>query len=213
MCSYIGIIAYPYNATGSSLWVTNITTIFSFAFVQWGLVIVNHNSIERFNVWSSYLSKEQLRYVCGFLYFLPFIAMIPVYYAAADKMPGARLNSSGYNAKYFKPETLALIITTEVLATISDFFLLYTVFQTKNELLRDMSNSAKMKKNIDAISADLLVSYGMTWVFLAVDIVVKILIIQGNSINLLKGIRSCLTLSFPSLRLHYAPEPTVLYNL
>jgi hypothetical protein len=105
--------------------------------------------------------------------------LIPVYFAGKEKIPeGKLLNASDWNKLIFKPMTLGLIITSEILATISDIALLRGVFKIKNQLLQG-SKSEKKSKNIDAISLDLIVNYLITWFMLFADIVLKILIIYG----------------------------------
>lgn len=174
-----GILAYPLNATGFSVWASNITTLLSFSFVQYGLVMINHNSFSRWNAWSQTFSKRTLNVICGILYILPLFVMIPIYFAAIDKIPsGTLLNTSEWNKLIFKPMTLALIVTTEVLATISDVALLAGVFKIKNQLLQG-SKSEKRSRNIDAVSLDLIVNYLITWFLLFADILLKILIIYG----------------------------------
>ena len=191
-----GILAHSFNATQSSVWASNVTTLCSFAFVQFGLVVLNHNSIARFNAYCNIMSMNTLKWVCLLLYFLPFAVFIPIYIAAANQIPNGQLiNASHFNKEIFKPMTLALILTTEVLATISDVVLLRSVLQIKDQLLSASAKTPKKKvRKINSVSLDLLCNYVFTWFFLVFDITIKIGIILGYPL-LFDSIISILTIA------------------
>jgi hypothetical protein len=191
-----GILAYPFNASLSSVWASNITTLLSFAFVQFGLVVLNHNSIARFNAYCNIINPSLLKWICLILYLLPFAVFIPIYLSAAEQVPrGQLINTSHFNKLIFKPMTLSLILTTELLATISDIFLLRSVLKIKDQLLSHTANIPQKNANrINSVSLDLLCNYIFTWFFLLFDIAVKIGIILGYPI-LFDSIISILTIA------------------
>lgn len=198
-----GFIAYPLNTTLSSIGASNVTTLFSFAFVQYGLVIINHNSLARFNSFSSLMSTKTLNRICFIFYLLPLVVFIPVYEAWSQKATrGELLNTSEWNKNVFKPMTLVLILVTEVVATISDVLLLRSVLKIRDSFIlahqqssvvTSMARTKKISK-IQSVSSDLITNYVVTWSFLLLDIVVKILIIQGYAL-LFDSIISILTIA------------------
>jgi hypothetical protein len=181
-----GSIAYPANATKDSVWLSNITTIITFSLVQWSLVIINHNTLVRFNTWLQggdwkYYSQRVFDLLCSVLYFLPFITMIPVYLSIADRYPfGVLWNTSLWNRDVYKPITLATIIVTQVFCTITDFVLMRSIFMATQETSSAMNNAGMPPKK--RFSGKLLTNYAIAWFFLALDIIVKILIIAGYPI-------------------------------
>ena len=181
-----GSIAYPANATKESVWLSNITTIITFSLVQWSLVIINHNTLVRFNTWLQggewkYYSQRAFHIFCSILYFLPFITMIPVYLSVADRYPyGVLWNSSLWNRDVYKPITLATIIGTQVFCTITDFILMRSIFAVTQETSSAMNSTTTAPKK--RFSKNLLANYTIAWFFLVVDMVVKILIIAGYPI-------------------------------
>ena len=180
LASVNGLFAYPFNATLESISGSNITTLASFAFVQFGLVIINHNSLVRFNAFSLFMSKNVMNRICLVLYFLPFSVFIPIYFAAAERMPKNQLiNMDDWNRHVFKPMTVGLVFTTELLATISDILLLRSVLRIRNQLLAATGITIKKQNKIQSVSSDLIANYLLTWFFLFFDILVKLSIMAG----------------------------------
>lgn len=174
------IFAYPFNATQELIFGSNITTLFSFAFVQFGLVIINHNSISRFNASTLFMSQKTINRICLVLYFLPFIVFIPIYFAAADRMTKNNLvNMDPWNRQVYKPMTVCLVVVTELLATISDVILLRSVLRIRDQLLDAKGLSLRKANKIQSVSSDLLANYLLTWFFLFFDILVKLSIMAG----------------------------------
>lgn len=174
------IFAYPFNAIGDSILGSNITTLLSFAFVQFGLVIINHNSISRFNVFTLFMSQKAVNRICLVLYFLPFVVFIPIYFAAADRMTNNHLiNMDPWNRQVYKPMTVGLVLVTELLATISDVLLLRSVLRIRDQLLDANGLSAKKASKIQAVSSNLLANYLLTWSILFFDILVKLSVMAG----------------------------------
>ena len=181
------IIAYPSNATQNSVLVSNVTTLFSFTFVQYGLVMINHNSLARWNAWSKAFSLKSLNAISMLLYLCPLVAMIPIYLAVIEKFPSNQLlNQSSWNIEIWKPMTMGFVVVTEVLATISDVGLLMNVYAIRNQLFRKSSEqrrtgsiSSISRKRISSLSLDLATNYIITWFFLLADIFTKVLIMFG----------------------------------
>lgn len=177
-----GIVAYPVNQTGTSIWAQNICTLIIFVCVQYGLVIITHNSFARANNISMKTRLEQstLDWCCLFLYFLPIFVLIPVYIAAYETLPNLPVNLSSYNALYYKPLNIGLVVATEFLASISDIWLLKQTLSMKFAILRNSNDrSDRSKKRISGESVDLMASYFCIWSLLMVDIFIKVLIIRG----------------------------------
>lgn len=107
LASINGVLGYSFNATRSSALASNICTLLTFTFVQYGLVIINHNSIARFNAFSSLIDPSKLKWFCLLLYLLPLVVFIPVYHAAVESFPNdLYLNASDWNKNVYKPMTL-----------------------------------------------------------------------------------------------------------
>ena len=180
IASFNTMFAYPFNATHESILGSNITTLLSFAFVQFGLVVINHNSLVRFNAFSLIMSQKTLNRICMVLYFLPFAVLIPIYFAAAQRMTRNELiNMDVWNRHVYKPMTVVLVFVTELLATISDVLLLRSVLRIRNQLLAASGNSSRKINQIQSVSSDLLANYLVTWFFLLFDILVKVSIMAG----------------------------------
>ena len=181
LASINGMIAYPANQTAQSSWVSNITTLFTFTFVQYGLVIINHNSISRANnISTSYqLSKRTLNSLCYVLYLLPLLTLMPIILASIERIPhGDMINKSDYNTFIYKPLNIGLVVATELFAAVTDILLLRQVITVQAELLHYNSTvSSNRKHNIRAVSRDLMGNYAVTWTLLVLDILVKVLII------------------------------------
>ncbi|KAI8899067.1 hypothetical protein BC833DRAFT_619764 [Globomyces pollinis-pini] len=177
--SIAAIIAYPINPIGQPAQVSNLMTIIIFVSNQYGLVIINHNTIERlhFTYPNSRLLKLLSQYYIA-LYLIPFFTLIPVYLCIAEAVPkNLFLNKSSYNAVYFKPINIAFIFTTEALAVITDFKLLGRIFY---ELNMAKSDQTKMKNSETA--RQMLFEYIIIWLLLLFDVILKVIIASGISI-------------------------------
>ena len=176
-----GLIAYPSNQTGQSVLLSNVTTLLTFTFVQYALVIVNHNSLTRANSISMkyQLSKTTLDYLCFILYMMPLLVLIPIILAANDAIPdNEMINQSHYNIDTYKPINIFLSIATEVFATVTDLLLFKNVFAMQADLVGSQgSTSSSKRERMKIISRDLMASYAITWCLLAIDIMLKIMII------------------------------------
>ena len=142
ICSINTIISYGFNATGSSVLVSNITTVITFMCVQYGLVILNHNTAIRLStVLSSRFPHDRsvVDRICLVFYLLPWLVFIPIYLAIDEKWTRAEgkmrpFNTSVYNLSYYKFLNIGLVITTELLAVSTDIILLLQVAETHSRL-------------------------------------------------------------------------------
>jgi hypothetical protein len=148
--------------------------------------MMNHNTLSRATVLSkTWLSREAMKYVYIFMYALPFIVLIPVYYAASEKIPQeALLNTSNFNKNIYKPLNIALVAATEIFATITDVLLLQKIYGVVDETVSSQSRSrngkgGKVQAKRLSTSKDLMVDYIATWSFLLIDIALKVLIVLG----------------------------------
>ena len=184
IASINALFAYPLNQTEQSIFLSNVTTIISFLCVQYGLVIINHNSIARANaiVADRQISTKWLDKLCLFLYVLPFVTLIPIILASIQEFPrNGKLNTTYYNRNIYKPLTLALMACTELFALLTDILLIKKVLGIKNELVQGSSLSQVAdNKIINSQAKGLITNYTVTWALLAIDIIVKLLIIQGQ---------------------------------
>jgi hypothetical protein len=187
ICCLNTTISYGFNATRQAVWVSDLTTMITFISVQYGLVILNHNSIIRISnlISGARMDRKTIDRYCYLLYLLPWVVFIPIYYAIQTKWEVCNpftfqpagcvpspFNTSPYNGNIYKPLNIALIFGTEGIAALTDIFLLVKVINQRKEL-----DSAK---ETTAISTDLMMSYGLTWLLIAIDILIKSLNAAGQ---------------------------------
>ncbi|KAJ3307926.1 hypothetical protein HDV04_002298, partial [Boothiomyces sp. JEL0838] len=166
-----GLVFYGSNQTKLSWVTTDVSVFILFLCGQYGLVIVNHNSIVRLAVTYN-MPIQKIQKMCGLLYLLPWIALIPIYYAITATTPTTvALTTSTWNSVVSKLEFLVLIFITEILATVTDLMLLNKVKKSTNAT---QTNASKRSSGYD-----LHVSYAIIWFFMFADFTVKILITQG----------------------------------
>jgi hypothetical protein len=179
--SMAGIVAYPQAAYQFSIPVGNVLTLVLFISLQFGLVMINHNSFIRLHSMTQLVSRTFMDRACKFLYILPFLVVSPMYLAYAETFPNRPMIASAWNREVFKPLTLALILCTEFFATVTDLLLLFHVVKvaSKQDKL-NLDGIALQKYN--TMKRGLLQSYLLVWTVLACDVVIKILVILGYSI-------------------------------
>ncbi|KAJ2994978.1 hypothetical protein HDV02_001152 [Globomyces sp. JEL0801] len=177
--SIAAIFAYPINSIGQPAQVSNLTTVIIFVANQYGLVIINHNTIER--LYFAYPKSRVFKFLSRYsmaLYLIPFFTLIPVYFCIIEAVPkNLFLNRSSYNALYFKPINIGFILVTEALAVVTDFKLLAKIF---HELNLEKSTKTKMKKS--ATAKLMLFEYIIIWLLLLFDVALKVIIASGISI-------------------------------
>jgi hypothetical protein len=99
-----------------------------------------------------------------------------MYYAAMERMPrNQSINASDWNRNVYKPIGLTLVFGTEALATITDAYLLYKIVIFARR--RDRTENTRAK--ILAMTRKLFVNYLITWMMLAIDVTLKIVIMMG----------------------------------
>ena len=187
------ILSTGFNATKASVVGSDIGVFSSFVLIQYGIVILNHNTIIRFfailqTIYQSVTSSRQLaERISLSLYFLPPFVLIPIYLSFAEKAgTGTAMNTSNYNSQIYKPMNIALIVTTEVLAIATDLVL----------ILKARQESRKRKSN-QLLSMDILTTYAITWFFVAADVILKAIIASGQPL-LFDNNLSIATLTFRS---------------
>ncbi|KAI8897205.1 hypothetical protein BC833DRAFT_594744 [Globomyces pollinis-pini] len=184
--STCSIFSYLLNYLAVNNVVSNIFTLIVFTIVQYGLVIINHNSFARLGAAQSHLSTFRKLYAFWpILYLIPIITLIPIYLAAIETIPkGLPLNKSKFNRFYFKPLNIFLVIATELLASFIDLYLLTCVNQSQpidEETSNSTSNQLIDFKSSLAIykSGNIWLDYIVIWIVLLLDIFIKILIANG----------------------------------
>ncbi|KAJ3272473.1 hypothetical protein HDV01_005543 [Terramyces sp. JEL0728] len=168
-----GATFYGFNQTKMSFMVTNISVFILFLCGQYGLVIINHNTVIRlvnsFPVFSR-LNIQTVQRCCAPLYLLPWAALIPIYLAFLDTYDKeVPLTVSPWNTKVSKMIFMVLIFTTEIFATFTDILLLKTVTRITGH-----HNTKATRKN-----TDMLATYGTVWLFMFCDFMLKMLVMNG----------------------------------
>ncbi|KAJ3253485.1 hypothetical protein HK103_000517 [Boothiomyces macroporosus] len=188
-----GLIFYGSVQTKISWMVTNISVFILFLAGQYGMVIINHNSIIRLTV-ALNLEINRMQKFCGILYVLPWVSLIPIYYAINETMPlQVPLTTSTWNTIVSKELFLILIFVTEILATMTDIMLLNKVQSSANQVGNGGSDHR----------ADLHMSYAVIWFFMLADFTVKILITQGYPYLFDAIITICVVVLRARTNLHY----------
>lgn len=147
---------------------SNFLSIVLFCVVLFGLVMINHNSAARIQYLTKLSTKKNLDRVCAFTYILPFICLVPIYYACIENIPqNLFINASTWNKLVFKPLNLALIISTETIAAVTDVALLFDVIS----LFKGKAIKHKAKRSM---IQNLLYDYMVVWTLLSFDIIIKV---------------------------------------
>jgi len=199
ICALNTTISYGFNATKQSVTVSDITTVITFMSVQWGLVILNHNTfIRALNlVHVIKVERKVVEKACLVLYLLPVLAMIPMYLSFKDTAgTGKAMNTSSYNSLIYKPLNIALIFSTEFFAIVTDILLLMKVKGGRENLTVGARSGENMQANATTsagdrtrsvvssahqlASRDLWMGYAITWGLVFTDLVVKVLIATGQ---------------------------------
>ncbi|KAJ2999552.1 hypothetical protein HDV02_002517 [Globomyces sp. JEL0801] len=184
------MVLYPLNDEGSQITWINILVVTLLFSVQYGLVIINHNTIFRFS--AAYPENKFFQFILrhyGFLYIIPIFTMIPIYLAGYYTIPSnVTLNKHFFNMQVFKPMNIALVLITELLAVITDIRLLVRVGEVtdrtnlKNSSIQPKGFKRNWKKFQKYSRADLWRDYYVIWGLLVIDISLKIAIASGVKI-------------------------------
>jgi hypothetical protein len=174
------MLSNSFNATGISVPVSDATVFIGFVCVQFGLVILNHNTVVRLSnllPQSLKITRKTIDMMCCVMYILPVFTLIPIYLAFKDKAgTGLRMNTSVWNQQVYKPLNIGLTVATEVLATVTDVLLMNKVLSTKKQLASNVS-----EKKVDQSKKDLQMNYVAVWIFTLLDIALKIIIMSGQA--------------------------------
>jgi hypothetical protein len=101
--------------------------------------------------------------------------MIPIYFAAIDQVPkNGFIYASSWNRDVYKPLSLVLVFTTEVLATMTDFAVIYKVAYVASK-----NNQDRLERNLGKLTNGLVSHYLAIWTWVIVDAIIKLLIILG----------------------------------
>ncbi|KAI8892066.1 hypothetical protein BC833DRAFT_612724 [Globomyces pollinis-pini] len=194
------LISYPLNQIENYQMFANGISITVFTCIQFGLVIINHNTLARLGATrtdSTFIKKLHKFY--PIMYLIPFITMIPIYLAAIETFPeGLPLNRSLYNTRYFKPLNIALVLITEFCAVCTDIKLLVQVgdsivesTQHRRKLQDSNDSTSNWKKVANYNSKDTWMDYMIIWGLLAFDISIKTLIYLGYPLLFDSSITIC----------------------
>ncbi|KAI8897160.1 hypothetical protein BC833DRAFT_594762 [Globomyces pollinis-pini] len=187
----------------------NLLSIPLFGCIQFGLVIINHNTIFRLRVAfpDMKIYRTILKYY-RFFYLIPLFTLIPIYFAVWTIDPFIMaINQSPYNTQYYKPLNIVLVIITETLAVYTDMKLLirvgdvtfkdFTNEESNNSSNDTKSSSISIKKDWKKVRRynhkDLWFDYILIWIILSLDIILKFLITFGIPL-LFDSAVSCLTM-------------------
>ncbi|KAI8900675.1 hypothetical protein BC833DRAFT_580995 [Globomyces pollinis-pini] len=199
-------IAYP---NVFPIIVQNAFTTFLFCCIQFGLVIINHNTI--FRLRAAFPETKIFRIILEYyklLYLIPIFTLIPIYLAiATTNLVTVQINRSTYNYQYYKPLNIFLVFITEALAVFTDMKLLIRVGDvTFRQTTEDSSNGSWNNSKNSSMSIkrdwakvqkynlnDLWVDYILIWVTISLDITLKLLISFGIPL-LFDSAVSCLTM-------------------
>ncbi|KAI8903462.1 hypothetical protein DFJ77DRAFT_515505 [Powellomyces hirtus] len=174
-----GIISIGLNQTGEAYVLNNVCIIVIFLGIQLGLCCVIHNTIVRAFLCLSWRSGPGITTVskaCLTIYPLVIMVLIPIY-IGFTQVDGKAVNTSEINKTVFKPLNIALVVSTQLLATISDVVLL-------RMLARSMLPAEIGSRGIsrESVSAPLMKQYILIWVTVVLDVLIKILIYQGQPV-------------------------------
>ncbi|KAJ3170185.1 hypothetical protein HDU88_008811 [Geranomyces variabilis] len=172
-----GLISLGLNKTGQVYILNDVAIVIIFLGIQLGLCCVIHNTIVRGYIASNRkggFSVQQVSRWCIAVYPLVFVVLIPIW-IGFKQANGVAVNATTINKVVFKPLNIALVVATQLLATISDIVLLQVVSRSMNV--------DEVATNGSAISATvgkpLIKQYVLIWATVVLDVIIKILIYQG----------------------------------
>ncbi|KAJ3316490.1 hypothetical protein HDV06_003604 [Boothiomyces sp. JEL0866] len=167
------ILACASQQSNISIIAINVTTFVLTICGQYGLVIINHNTIIRLSNAFPIFAKtflEQIQRCCIILYFLPWVVFTPLYFAFQDSYNNGIPYTISTWTTQGKIAMVVLIMLTEFFAALSDFVLF-------NSIVKLTGQTDKLAKR-----SALHTVYGIIWVFMIIDVLIKILIINGYHI-------------------------------
>jgi hypothetical protein len=109
-----GFINHPVNYIGFSILLSNITVFITFTMSLYGLMIMYHNTAIRAQSVIQLQCRELVEKSLLLLYALPPLFLIPMYFAAAERLPlNQSINASSWNRDVYKPIGLTLVLTCD----------------------------------------------------------------------------------------------------
>ncbi|KAJ2992049.1 hypothetical protein HDV02_003297 [Globomyces sp. JEL0801] len=184
--------------------------------IQYGLMMLLHNSIVKLiNGLSN--RKNILEMINKYILVIYIIPIVPLAFiglsikdAQSKHMPA---RDSVYNTQYYKPLTVFLVISINVLASIADYLLMNKVLALKESLSPNTSNAKRQPKTFGSKSLSLRATYNIILVLVSIDVLMKILVIVDvpvfDSVVTVTSLafRSAANLKFgTTLRNIYKPE-------
>ncbi|KAI8921064.1 hypothetical protein DFJ77DRAFT_448408 [Powellomyces hirtus] len=174
-----GIISIGLNQTGQLYILNDVCIMIIFLGIQLGLCCVIHNTIVR-----GYLALNrrggatilQISRRCLLIYPLVILVLIPIYIGFTQVAgTGKAVNASTINKEVYKPLNIALVVGTQILATVSDVVLLRMA--AASMMPEDMGSKSGI--NRQTVSTELIKEYVLIWLSVVFDVLIKILIYQN----------------------------------
>ncbi|KAI8892551.1 hypothetical protein BC833DRAFT_357656 [Globomyces pollinis-pini] len=177
------IVYYYTNQSADYPRVNDICLLAFNIFIQYGLVILVHNSIVKlasgvnktanfFNTMTKYFAV---------VYILPIIPLSFIVMAiqdAHDKDILAR--KSHFNTQYYKPMSVVLILIVNLIASVADYILMNRVIALTERVNSSQNNSNYSTRKVKAHgshSLSLKATYNIITVLVLIDVVMKVLVI------------------------------------
>ncbi|KAI8893922.1 hypothetical protein BC833DRAFT_568787, partial [Globomyces pollinis-pini] len=135
--SIISMIPYYYtNQSREFNWLNDATLLIGNIGIQYGLVVLTHNSIVKLKVYFDYLPIfKHLHNSIYVMYFLPPLPLALIVLSMVDgQAKGTLARSSVYNTKYYKPFAIVAISLVNVFSIAADLLLMYKVMHLKDSL-------------------------------------------------------------------------------
>ncbi|KAI8893923.1 hypothetical protein BC833DRAFT_568788 [Globomyces pollinis-pini] len=149
LCFVCIISMIPYYYTNQSKefhWLNDATLLIGDIGIQYGLVVLTHNSIVKLKVYYEKSAIIKHLHNCVYaMYFLPPLPLALIVLSIMDGLEkGTLARSSIYNTKYYKPFVIVAISLVNLFSFTADLLLLYKVLHLKTSL----SNSKPASKEI-----------------------------------------------------------------
>ncbi|KAJ3021230.1 hypothetical protein HKX48_008935 [Thoreauomyces humboldtii] len=163
-----GLLSLGLTATQMYWQLQDACVMIIFVGVQLGLACLNHNTIVRFSISRG---RTASRWWLA-LYPLAIVLLLPIWMSFPSAVhDGIGINRTHVNAHVYKPLNAALVLATEIFATVSDVLLL------KKVLADDLFPGQRRM-----IRRNLLMQYFVVWASVALDILLKLLIFTGQPV-------------------------------
>ncbi|KAI8893561.1 hypothetical protein BC833DRAFT_607969 [Globomyces pollinis-pini] len=174
------VVYYFTNQSGEYPTANDICLLAFNICIQYGLVILMHNSIVKLTngVSKSKRLMEFLNKYVIVLYLLPLLPLSLVVMAIQDSQSSKMLaRKSIYNTKYYKPISIALVISVNVISSIADYILMSKVLALKARVESGSGAGVPKPRKSSSKSMSLNATYNIIAFLVVLDIVGKILVI------------------------------------